>query len=71
MLKGQGLGNEGCGPSSIGCPFHELPNVVMSPHCGQLSDSKARDRVAELVGMLEEGARCGEIPNRYDVERGY
>mmetsp|Transcript_40786 Transcript_40786/g.135007 ORF Transcript_40786/g.135007 Transcript_40786/m.135007 type:complete len:371 (-) Transcript_40786:1428-2540(-) len=71
MLKGQGLGNEGCGPSSVGCPFHELPNVVMSPHCGQLSDSKARDRVAELVGMLEEGARCGEIPNRYDVERGY
>ena len=74
MLPGQGLGDGQplhLGPSSAPCPFHELPNVVMSPHTGQSSSSKAKDRVAELTAMLRELARTGKLPNRFDVERGY
>ena len=57
------------GPASK--PFHELPNVVMSPHRGQSSDSKARDRIVELQTMLSSLAASGKMPNRYDLERGY
>lgn len=75
IAPGKGGGNEGrpahLGPSSPECPFHELSSVVMSPHRGQSSDSKAADRVKEMAGMLEALARTGEMPNRFDVERGY
>ena len=70
-LPGQGLGAglANAGPSSL--PFHRLGNVVMSPHRGQSSDSKAHDRVTELYGLLSQLAATGELPNRYDLDRGY
>ena len=74
MLPGKSLSQGetvGVGPSSPSCPFHELPNVVLSPHAGQSSNSKASDRVAELVRMLEQMARTGTMPNRFDIQRGY
>ena len=73
MLPGQG--GLGAGDSPNLCPasrpFWELPNVVMSPHRGQSSDTKARDRVEELLGMLRALRETGELPNRYDIGQGY
>ena len=37
----------------------------------QVSDSKAKDRVLELVNMLDEASRTGSMPNRFDIDRGY
>merc|ERR1719464_2287731 len=69
MLQGQGLSSgEGVGelrPSRL--PFHELASVVMSPHRGQSSDTKARDRVAEVLQLLGTRARTGRLPNRFDL----
>lgn len=58
-------------PSSASCPFHDLPNVVMSPHRAANSDSKAPDRIDELVQMLGTLANTGELPNRFNIDHGY
>ena len=74
MLPGTGMGggdSKHLGPSSADCPFHKLPNCVMSPHRGQSSDGKAKDRVAELVWMLSQYSSTGVMPNAFDVDRGY
>ena len=47
------------GPSAL--PFHELQNVVMSPHCGQSSDTKATDRIAELLAMLRHLSESADL----------
>jgi phosphoglycerate dehydrogenase-like enzyme len=74
MLPGQG-GFAADGDSPNLCPasrpFWSLPNVVMSPHRGQSSDTKAQDRVDELLGMLRALHETGELPNRYDIGQGY
>ena len=60
LLQGQGIGKGlalNQGPAAR--PFHELKSVVMSPHRGQSSDSKAADRVGELFGMLSALAGTG------------
>ena len=56
-------------PSSF--PFHELDNVVMSPHrAGYLGAAEA-DRMAHLAVLLNAAA-CGEsIPSRVNKELGY
>ncbi|CAE8610971.1 unnamed protein product [Polarella glacialis] len=71
MMPGQGLGSEEMrlGPSKL--PFHELGNVVMTPHCGQCSTTKARDRIAELEAMLRELCQTGILPNKFDIHTGY
>eukprot|EP00930_Biecheleria_cincta_P088525 TRINITY_DN77769_c0_g1_i1.p1 TRINITY_DN77769_c0_g1~~TRINITY_DN77769_c0_g1_i1.p1 ORF type:complete len:438 (-),score=61.49 TRINITY_DN77769_c0_g1_i1:203-1516(-) len=71
MLPGQGLGKELpiFGPSRY--PFHELPNVVMTPHVGQCSVSKAEDRMLELKTMLRTMSETGSLPNRFDMDAGY
>lgn len=74
MLQASGLGDEpaqNLGPASRDCPFWSLPNVVMSAHRGQASDTKAPDRVKELARMLEELAATGTMPNAFDLEQGY
>jgi phosphoglycerate dehydrogenase-like enzyme len=58
-------------PAPSSRPFHTLPNVVMSPHRGQSSDTKAKDRLADLASMLGELANTGVLPNRYDLDKGY
>jgi len=52
-------------------PFHELDNVVMSPHraghCAETETLRAR----ELALALNSAALGEEIPSRVDPERGY
>ncbi|RME84854.1 MAG: hydroxyacid dehydrogenase [Caldilineae bacterium] len=58
-------------PSSL--PFHELDNVVMSPHRGgaQGTPDSEKRRYAELATVLNAAARGKELPNRIILERGY
>lgn len=56
-------------PSSL--PFHELSNVVMSPHkAGWLphDDTSKLEALAEILNCIARGT---EPPNRVDVELGY
>jgi len=71
MLPGSGLGAGALHLRPGSQPFHELGNVVMSPHRGQSSDTKAKDRVAEVMQMLGAMARTGHLPNRFDLSAGY
>ncbi len=54
-------------------PFHELDNVVMSPHqAGGLGTEEIeRARMEELALLLNAAARGESVPNQVDVERGY
>jgi phosphoglycerate dehydrogenase-like enzyme len=52
-------------------PFHELDNVVMSPHRGGASDETPRLRMEALAVLLNAAAAGQEIPNRVDLEAGY
>lgn len=52
-------------------PFHELENVVMSPHrAGGSSETEMR-RMAHLAALLNAAARGEAMPNRVDVQAGY
>jgi len=52
-------------------PFHELPNVVLSPHrAGWLSESE-HDRMAALAALLNAAARGEPIPSQVDKALGY
>ena len=52
-------------------PFHELPNVVMSPHRAGGSTETDRLRMIRLAALLNAAA-CGEaMPNRVDLDAGY
>ncbi len=52
-------------------PFHELDNVVMSPHrAGWLSEAEA-DRMAGLAEAINAAAEGREIPGRVDKVLGY
>lgn len=48
-------------------PFHELSNVVMSPHRGGTSADVEQARVEALAAML----MSDPMPNRVDLARGY
>lgn len=52
-------------------PFHELDNVVMSPHRGGATDETARLRMEALAELLTAAAHGTTIPNRVDPEAGY
>ena len=52
-------------------PFHELDNVVMSPHRGGGSTETERLRVVHLAEMLNAAARGEPLPNRVDLQAGY
>ncbi|MEW6038790.1 MAG: 2-hydroxyacid dehydrogenase [Pseudomonadota bacterium] len=52
-------------------PFHELDNVVMSPHRAGWSEEKEPARIAELANMLNAAARGEPMPYRVDSRRGY
>ena len=52
-------------------PFHELDNVVLSPHrAGDNVETESR-RMAALAALLNAAARGELPPNRVDLERGY
>ena len=54
-------------------PFHELDNVVMSPHRAGMGgvDDLERRRYAVLAAALNQAARGQPLPNRVDPTRGY
>lgn len=52
-------------------PFHELPNVVMSPHHGGNVVGIERDRMRHLARLLETLARGDEPAESVDPHRGY
>lgn len=54
-------------------PFHELDNIVMSPHrAGGLNTGDTeRLRMSHLAILLNAQARGDEMPNRVDRQKGY
>jgi len=52
-------------------PFHELDNVVMSPHRAGGSADTERLRRAHLAELLNTAARGDPMPNRVDLAAGY
>jgi phosphoglycerate dehydrogenase-like enzyme len=52
-------------------PFHELPNVVMSPHRAGDSTDTERLRMDHLVELLNTAARGEPMPNKVDLAAGY
>lgn len=52
-------------------PFHELDNVVMSPHRGGDSTSSEAARMAHLAELLNALARGEPVENQVDVQAGY
>ncbi len=57
------------GPASH--PFHQLDNVVMSPHrAGSTAESNYL-RMDHLANLLNEAARGNIMPNRVDLTAGY
>jgi phosphoglycerate dehydrogenase-like enzyme len=52
-------------------PFHELDNVVMSPHRTGLVTETEQLRMEALAGLLNVAARGQEVPNRVDLQAGY
>lgn len=52
-------------------PFHELENVVMSPHRGGGSTETERLRMQHLANSLNAAARGLPIPNPVDLRLGY
>jgi phosphoglycerate dehydrogenase-like enzyme len=52
-------------------PFHELDNVVMSPHRGGKCTTTEQLRMQGLAQLLNAAARGEPIPNRVDVQAGY
>jgi len=52
-------------------PFHELDNIVMSPHRAGHGLATARLRAESLAEVLNAAARGETMPNRIDPRRGY
>ena len=52
-------------------PFHELDNVVMSPHRGGDEIGIEAARMQHLAQLLNVAARGEEMPNRVNREAGY
>ena len=52
-------------------PFHELENVVMSPHRGGGSEDSGALRMIHLAELLNTAARGDPIPNRVNLQAGY
>ncbi len=52
-------------------PFHELDNVVMSPHRAGGSKETEVQRMNYLAALLNTAARREEMPNRVDLQAGY
>jgi len=52
-------------------PFHELDNVVMSPHRAGSAMGIERLRARHLASMLNAAARGKRMPNRVDLVHGY
>jgi phosphoglycerate dehydrogenase-like enzyme len=52
-------------------PFHELDQVVLSPHRGGDNVEAERRRVESLAALLNAAARGEPLANRVDLDAGY
>jgi len=52
-------------------PFHELDNVVLSPHRAGLSTETEVLRMQALAELLNALQRGGNVPNAVDLQMGY
>ena len=52
-------------------PFHELDNVVMSPHRGGSSRESGLLRMQHLAELLNMAAQGKALPNKVSLEKGY
>jgi phosphoglycerate dehydrogenase-like enzyme/ASC-1-like (ASCH) protein len=52
-------------------PFHELENVVMSPHRGGSTQEIDRLRMARLAILINKILRGEPVPNRVNLQLGY
>jgi phosphoglycerate dehydrogenase-like enzyme len=52
-------------------PFHELDNVVMSPHRAGHFDEREMLRMRHLAALLNAAAKGKAMPNRVDLQAGY
>jgi phosphoglycerate dehydrogenase-like enzyme len=52
-------------------PFHELDNIVMSPHRGGGSAEIELRRMAHLADFLNLAAAGKPLPNQVSLEKGY
>jgi phosphoglycerate dehydrogenase-like enzyme len=52
-------------------PFHELANVVMSPHRAGHSDESEELRMTHLSELLDAAAQGQLMPNRVALIKGY
>jgi phosphoglycerate dehydrogenase-like enzyme len=52
-------------------PFHELSNVVMTPHLAGHSDRTESLRARELANTLNLASESKPLPNRVDLDKGY
>ena len=52
-------------------PYHELTNVVMSPHRAGHTSDKEILRMEHLAELLLAAARGEPLPNRVNLEAGY
>jgi len=52
-------------------PFHELENVVLSPHRAGHGAGTEAERARHLAAILNAVARGEAVPGRVDVRRGY
>jgi phosphoglycerate dehydrogenase-like enzyme len=57
------------GPADF--PFHELDNVVMSPHRGGRVEGTEPHRMRTLADLLNRAAAGEPLPNRVDLNAGY
>ncbi len=52
-------------------PFHELDNLVLSPHRGGMVVETEKLRMEDLARLINAASRGEEIPNQVDLELGY
>ena len=52
-------------------PFHELDNVVLSPHRAGQSSETERLRMIALAELLNHAAQGQPLPNKVNLDRGY
>jgi phosphoglycerate dehydrogenase-like enzyme len=65
--------NEAAWPntSPANFPFHELENIVMSPHRGGATMESERLRMTDLARLLNAAERGEPMPNQVNLELGY
>ena len=57
--------------AALAFPFHELDNVVMSPHRGGWLEAAGGRRLQELATLITAAANGEDVPNKVDKVLGY